>query len=136
MKDQEVVRRFIELRAAGWSFTRIATELNVTKPTLITWSRQHQFEIQNLRAIEMEGLQQELVATREVRARALAEQLGRVEAELKTRDVTELSTSRLFGLAGSLRSQVLRETGQIHFTTPIREIPAEEYHEEAQDWKP
>ena len=136
MKDQETVRRFIELRAAGWSFTRVSTELNVSKPTLITWSRQHQFEIQNLRAIEMEGLQQELVATREVRARALAEHLARVEAELKTRDVTELSTSRLFGLAGSLRNQVLRETGQIQFTTPIREIPTDEYHEEAQDWKP
>ena len=136
MNDQETVRRFVELRATGRSFDRIATELNVSKPTLIAWSRQHQFEIQNLRAIEMEGLQQELVDTREVRARALAEQLGRVEAELKMRDVTELSTSRLFGLAGSLRAQVLRETGQIQFTLPIREIPQDEYHEEAQDWKP
>jgi|ERR1041385_2831760 IS30 family transposase len=136
MHDVQVQQRFVHLRSQGCSFARIASELNVTKPTLINWSRKFQFEIQNLRAIELEALQEQLVATREIRARALGEQLAKVEQELKKRDVAELSTSRLHSLANSLRQQILRETGQMQFTSPLREIPDEEYHEQVQDWKP
>jgi hypothetical protein len=38
MKDQETVQKFIELRAQGWSFVRIAAELGVAKSTLTEWS--------------------------------------------------------------------------------------------------
>jgi hypothetical protein len=34
----------------------LATELNVSKPTLINWGRRFQFEIQNLRSVETEAL--------------------------------------------------------------------------------
>ena len=136
MHDVQVQQRFVQLRSQGWSFVRIATELNVSKPILINWSRKFQFEIQNLRAIELEALQEQLLTTREARARALGDQLRKVELELKKRDVAELSTSRLFTLADSLRQQILRETGQMQFTTPLRDIPNEEYHEQVQDWKP
>lgn len=134
MKDQETQQRFIQLRSQGWSYARIAQELDVARGTLVNWSRKFRFEIQNLRAIELEGLQQELIATRESRARALSEQLKRVETELASRDLTQVSTGRLYSLAASLRQQILRETGSVHFTSPIRDIPADEYHEEVQDW--
>jgi len=49
MKDQESVQKFIELRAQGVTFARIADQLGVAKSTLILWSRQHQHLIQNLR---------------------------------------------------------------------------------------
>ena len=90
----------------------------------------------NQRAIALETLQEQLLATREVRARACAEQLRRVEEELARRDLSELSTSRLFHLARSLRRDILRETGSIQFTTPIADIPEGEYHEQVQDWTP
>jgi len=32
MHDEKTVQRFIELRVQGWVFTRIAAELNVTRP--------------------------------------------------------------------------------------------------------
>lgn len=134
MKDQETQQRFIQLRSQGWSFARIAQELGVARGTLINWSRKFQFEIGNQRAIELEALQEQLVATRETRARALAEQLRRVETELGTRDLTQVPTARLFGLAHSLRQQILRETGRVQFTSPLKDIPNEEYHEQVQDW--
>src|ERR1051325_4764325 len=136
MHDGQVQQRFVHLRSQGCSFARIASVLNVSKQTLINFSRKFQFEIQNLRAIELEALQEQPVATREVRARALGEQLAKVQQELKKRDVAELFTSRLYSLADSLRQQILRETGQIQFTSPLKEIPDEEYDEEVQDWKP
>ena len=51
MNDQETIARFIFLRSQGWSFNRITVELNISKPTLIKWSREFRFEIQNQRAI-------------------------------------------------------------------------------------
>ena len=136
MHDLQIQQRFVHLRSQGWSFARIAEDIKVSRPTLINWSRKFQFEIQNLRAIELEALQEQLIATREVRARALGDQLRQVEQELKKRDLTELPTGRLFSLADSLRTQILRETGQMQFTSPLKEIPDEEYHEQAQNWKP
>ena len=50
MHDDQTVQRFIELRAQGKTYARLMTELNVSKPTLIAWSRKHQFQIQNLKA--------------------------------------------------------------------------------------
>jgi hypothetical protein len=38
MKDQETVQKFIELRAQGSGFVRIAAELGVAKSTLTEWS--------------------------------------------------------------------------------------------------
>ena len=54
MHDEKTVQRFIELRASGWTYARLMTELNTSKPTLINWSRKYQFEIQNLKAIELD----------------------------------------------------------------------------------
>jgi hypothetical protein len=136
MKDQETMQRFIELRSHGWSFARIAAELNVSKPTLIAWSRKFQFDIQNQRAIELEALRDEVISTCEARARALGEQLRQVEAELAKRSVADLPTARLYSLADSLRRQIMRETGPMQFSTPVDKIPNDDYVSQAQDWKP
>jgi orotate phosphoribosyltransferase-like protein len=34
MHDENIVQRFIELRAQGWTYARLMTALNVSKPTL------------------------------------------------------------------------------------------------------
>ena len=135
MKDIETQEKFVELRARDWTFARIAQELNVCKRTLMNWSRKHQFDIQNRRALHMEELCEELIASRETRARHCATQVKAVEEELKKRSISDLSTVRLMTLADSLRKQIQRETGEIVFTTPIKDIPKDEYHEEVQDWK-
>jgi len=134
MHDQETQQKFVALRAQGRSFNGIATELNVARRTLIDWSRKFRFEIQNERAIELEALQEKYVASREERLRRMGEQLGAVEEELKKRSITELSTTRLFALAESLRRQMQRETGEVRFSSPVEEIPKGEFHEAAQDW--
>ncbi len=64
MHDNEQHQRFIELRSQGWTFVRLAAELKVSRRTLITWSRKFQFEISNLRAIELEALRETFIATR------------------------------------------------------------------------
>jgi hypothetical protein len=134
MQDIEVQQRFVLLRSQGWSYVRIAQELGVCKRTLINWSRRFQYEINNQRVIELEALQEKLVASREARAQALAGQLRAVEEELKKRDLAQVPTARLFSIAESLRREIIRETGHVSFTSPIEEIPKEEYHEQIQNW--
>lgn len=136
MKDQETQQKFIELRARGLSYFQIAKDLNVSKGTLINWSRKFRFEIQNQRAVELEALRERLIANGATRAQLLSEQLRKVEAELHTRNLTSMSTASLFTLAAKLRQEILRETEPGFFTSPTSQIPADEYHEEVQHWTP
>jgi hypothetical protein len=135
MHDETTVQRFIELRSKGWPFARIATELNVSKPTLINWSRKHQFPIQNLRAVELEALADKWLSSIADRVNSLGEQLTKIEAELATRDVKELSTTQLYSLARRLRCQIEQTAGPLQFTSPVSQIPDDEYHAQVQDWK-
>ncbi len=135
MHDDKTVQRFIELRASGWTYARLMTELNVSKPTLIAWSRKHQFQIQNLKAIELEALSHQWLASTTDRVNALGEQLRKIEAELARREAADLTTPQLFALARSLRRQIERTIGPLQFTTPVAEIPSAEYHDQVQDWQ-
>jgi hypothetical protein len=135
MHDDKTVERFIALRAQGWTFSRLVNELNVSKPTLIAWSRKHQFQIQNLKAIEMEALGEKWLASTTDRVNALGEQLRRIESELASRDPASLTTSQLYTLARNLRRQIEQATGLLHFTSPVNEIPAGEYHDQVQVWR-
>ena len=136
MKDQETIAQFIHLRASGLSYDKIAAQLNVSKPTLIGWSRKHQHTIANLVAIEREERLNQLLATSEERLRQLGEQLRAAEAELAKRDLTTLSTGRLLTHLESLRRQVRREAGPMQFVSTVDAIPEEEYADRIQVWKP
>ena len=54
MEILETKHRFIELRAKGYSFDKIALELNKAKQTLIDWSRELKEEIEIRKATELE----------------------------------------------------------------------------------
>ena len=50
METTELKERFIDLRAKGWSFDKIAKETGKAKQTLIDWSKELQDEIANRKA--------------------------------------------------------------------------------------
>ncbi len=136
MKDQETVQKFIELRAQGWSFVRIAAELGVAKSTLTEWSRKFRFDIHNRRALVLDDLQDRVLGTVQARVASLAEKLGKIEHELRQRGLTDVSTTQLYSLAASLRRQIERETGPIRMVTPTNAIPQDEYVDQVQEWTP
>src|SRR5579883_2136664 len=135
MHTEKTVQRFIELRSQGWSFARIAAELDISKTTLITWSRKHQFEVQNLRAVELEALADKWLSSLSDRLNRLGQQLQKIETELATRDVKDLTTPQLFAIARRLRRQIEQTAGSPSFTIPVNAIPDDEYHSQVQDWK-
>ena len=134
MHDLETQKQFVLLRSQGKSYDRIAAELNVSRQTLINWSRKFRFEIQNLQAIELESLQHTVLTARDVHARALSEQLKQVEAEIQKRSVADLTTAGLLALASRLRREIRAEIGPLQFVVPVSEIPTAEYHEQVQHW--
>ena len=54
MKDLQTKEKFIELRARGLSFNKIAEEIEVSKPTLLKWSSEFSEEIANRRFLASE----------------------------------------------------------------------------------
>lgn len=136
-KPSELVARFIELRGQGWSFARIAAELQVSKPTLINWSRQHQHAIRNLRAIEGEALAEALQVSTRACLEGLGADLQRLQSELATRDLQDVPTPRLIALIARLRAQASRVSRPLHLTQATGEIAAEEtgYLDPVVDWE-
>ena len=135
MHTPETRQKFVERRAQGWSLIRIASELGVARSTLIEWSRQLRFEIQNQLAIELDDLRNRLLGPRQARASGLAEKLARVEDELRKRDLATLSTQGLYALSVSLQRQIEAAIGDLSFVSPVKDIPGDEYVEEVQQWK-
>ena len=91
----EVKSQFIELRAKGWSYLKIARKLKVSKNTLASWGAELEGDIASLRAVEMEALHEKYFMTKEARIQLLGEQLKEIKAELKRRGLEAVSTEKL-----------------------------------------
>ena len=98
MKDQETKSKFVELRAKGWSFDRIANELNVSKSALIDWGKELELDIRSLKAIELESLQERFYMRKAQRIELFGEKLQAIKSELDKRDLSQLPTDKLFDL--------------------------------------
>ncbi len=101
----ETVQRFVELRAQGWSYTRIAKELEVSRRTLIAWSRKHFREIGNLRNLELEAVSERCHLTREDCLEQLSADMKRVREEVAKRELSEVPVARLIMLGILLRTE-------------------------------
>jgi len=135
MHTPETQQKFIERRAQGWTYTRIASELGVAKSTLLEWSRKFRFDLQNRRVLELDELRDRLLGSRQARAARLSERLAKIEGELANRTLADVSTARLYSLAEQVRRQIAHETDDTVFVAPVKDIPAEEYVEEIQQWQ-
>jgi len=128
MHTTDTKSRFLELRAKGWSLARIAATIEVSQRTLVDWNRQHRDELQALRALELEALEEKILATHEHELLCLAKHLEQVEGELSRRTFDCESTRDLFRLAALLRSEIRKsrlEPVLPHDTAPESLEPGE-----------
>jgi transcriptional regulator with XRE-family HTH domain len=98
MKDTKTKERFVELRAEGWSYERIAQELQVSKPTLIDWSKGLSRDIVNLGAIRLEALREQYGLTQQAKLEQLGESLKLIGEELSRRKLDSLTVKELLEL--------------------------------------
>ncbi len=109
MADSKTREKFIELRAKGLSFDKIAKDLGKAKQTLIDWSKDYQEEIANLKALELETLYEKYYLQKEARLKTFGEMLNKIKTEIETRDLSEVPTARLLDLLLRYDSQVKEE---------------------------
>ena len=98
METIETKRRFIELRAKGYSFDKIAKELGKAKQTLLDWSRELDQEIAQAKALELDSLYESYNLYKEARLKTLGEILSKLKKEVDNRDLKDLPTDRLLDL--------------------------------------
>ena len=98
MELLETKERFIEMRAKGYSFEKIAKELSKAKQTLIDWSKELQDEIANLKALELEALYEKHYLLKEAKIQKYGAILSKITNELESRDFNKVPTGRLLEL--------------------------------------
>ena len=98
MESIDIKERFIELRAKGYSFDKIAKELGKAKQTLIDWSKELQDEIANVKALELEALYEKFYLLKESKITNYGTILSKITTELKNRDFSKVNTGQLLEL--------------------------------------
>ena len=109
MEGIETKERFIELRAKGWSFDKIAKELGKAKQTLIDWSKELQDEIANRKALELEALYEKHYLLKENRIETFGVLLRKLKDEVMSRDLSDVPTDKLLDLFLKYNNQIREE---------------------------
>lgn len=105
----ELQQQFIEYRAKGWSYARIARRLKLAKSTLSNWASEFEEEIASLKAMELEALYERYFLAKEGRIKLLGEQIKAIQKEIKSRDLSEVPTEKLLELQLRYFDQLLDE---------------------------
>ena len=95
----DMKERFIELRAEGRSYADIAGILEVSKPTLIEWSRELQAELTRARTLRMDALFEKYAVSKQKRVEVFGKRLEAILTELEGRTLTDIKTEALLRLA-------------------------------------
>ena len=109
----EIKSQFIELRAKGWSYVKIARKLKVSKNTLANWGAELEGEIASLKAMELEALHEKYYMTKEARIELLGEQLKAVKEELSKRGLGDVSTDKLMEMQLKLHQALQEEYTEV-----------------------
>ena len=118
-KTVEEVGKFVELRAKGYSYDRIAELTGTSKPTLLKWSTEYSRQLKEAEHFEMNSLLSQYGVLRQSRVEAFSSMLGKALQELKKRaeqnDYSEIPTDKLLKLTLELERRVEREAEEKKF---------------------
>ncbi|MCI0745401.1 MAG: hypothetical protein L0Y58_08360 [Verrucomicrobia subdivision 3 bacterium] len=106
MHSQDTINQFIALRAKGRALGAIAEQLGMGFGTAWKWAAKYKNEIERLRALEIELIQERVLAGYEQELTHLAEELKRVQAELRGRDYGYVNTEQLYWYQNQLLARI------------------------------
>lgn len=112
--EVEKRRRILELRAGGVSFSRIATEVGVSKQTAIDVCRKEEDTLAALHALEWDELLETHRITKIERITAHANLLRRIREEIEGRSLEDIPTEKLIDLylkqSAALEEEIIEPT--------------------------
>ncbi|MBK6912283.1 MAG: hypothetical protein IPH11_00845 [Ignavibacteriales bacterium] len=106
----EKQQKFIELRAEGLSFDVIAKKVNVSKPTLIKWSKELKDKIEEVTQIIEEQFISEQRIKNVVRAQKISEELDRAYEALRKTDYENMKKKDLINIIKVLEENLKLKT--------------------------
>lgn len=100
MKDKGTKQKFIELRAKGYSYSKIAKQLNISKSTCGVWDKEFKDQIASINKDQLEELYQSYGMMKQQRISSLGKMLNKIddaidEANFSNSDPVKLMELRL-----------------------------------------
>ena len=109
MKDTETRLTCFKLRAQGKSLATIADTVGVRRQTVANWLKEHEEEVENLKARELDALREACWMTTQARIERLSARLEHITAELDKRDFSDIPTAKLVELEMKTRAELAKE---------------------------
>jgi transposase len=110
MKNTDTKEKFIELRAAGLSFDKIAAKINVSKPTLLKWNKELEKEISELKEVRFEKILETYKANKEQRITRLARELKDAWDAFEKQDYKDLTKREILLMIIRMERRLIEET--------------------------
>jgi len=114
-KTTDEIERFIELRAKGLSYDKIASEIGTSKPTLLKWASDYAREIEVSQYFELNCILAQYEVMRRDRVEVVSETLHMALTELRARaqagNFADMTTDKLVNVCLVLENRLERETG-------------------------
>jgi hypothetical protein len=82
----------------------------VSKQTLISWSKDLAEEINNLKAVTIDAIQEKYLANKQARVEMFGIMLRKVREELEKRDLSDIPTSQLTEILFKFSNNLRQET--------------------------
>lgn len=98
MKDKETKQKFIELRAEGYSYSKIAQQLNISKSTCGVWDKEFKDEITSINKEQLEELYQAYGMMKQQRISSLGKTLAKIDSAIDEADFSNTDPVKLMEL--------------------------------------
>lgn len=109
MKGTEKKAEFIELRAQGMSYSKIADTLSISKSTCTAWERELQEEIATRKQERLEELYSLYGMHRQNRIERIGDTLSQIDSAIAAKDLSELSAATLLELKLKYERELSKE---------------------------
>ncbi|MFA5864338.1 MAG: hypothetical protein WC975_06590 [Phycisphaerae bacterium] len=124
---QSAKEHFLVLRADGKTYHEISQQLKVSKRTLIEWGKELKSQIENLKALRLEVLQEKYYILKEKRIELFGQNLQSLINELSRRRLDRIPTAKLFDLIIKYTAALKKDDQPLTLndeTAPISQTPA------------
>lgn len=126
MKTTDKKADFIELRAKGLSYAKIAEQLHISKSTCSSWEQELKAQIQERKEARLTELYTLYGMEKESRIERVGTALAEIDKALATKDLSELPADTLLKLKlkyeQELKAEYSEPTGQAFTELTVEEI--------------
>ena len=119
-KSLDLKEQFIQLRANGESYDKIAQKLSINRKTAMEWGKQFNKEIANMKSIRLEGLMEKYALSVEAKVKLWGNLANRINEKLSNRSFTYDDNDKLLDMLCKAQSKL-----ESSFVEPVFEIIAE-----------